>query len=673
MKKKYSIILVFLMLIFLFSSIFKEYSVYGKPSDNPNKNYLTEKIILDNIENTYKEAKITPSYINKARKYLNSKPKNCDIYFSLGYFDYVSKDYSSAIKNFINAKNAINDASSDFVRIYTYIFLNRCLIEENNSFGRYSGLVENAQDAIKYIKGDSSLKNDTYIINDVLKTLTSVSYTRNAAINILNNYIDKTGGLTEESKIALNYYLANFYLLNFNYANATYIYLDIINSINTEKNINGGEIYKIKAYTSLGNINLQLKNFSTAIDFYQLAVKTPVKNDKIDAKSKVEAYINIIDSYTNLNYFSSAEDAAKKVPPLLTKLSSSYKDDAEILYLNSLALLAIKRKNFKEAEDYINKGFELLKNDNISIYSNKDITFKLTYANLLLEKGDYYNALTEYNEDLKESNKRGAILNIPIYEGLVKTYEALGDTEKALNFSKKLIEEKDKFQNEIDNDYIDYAIKAYENELLKEQKNREQLYMIILITIVSFLLIIIFTRMRLIKLLKKSNCTDGMTNLLNRKFLASYASKNKKFLELNEISILLIDIDYFKNYNDNYGHIKGDEVIKSVSQSILTNIDKEDFAIRYGGEELLIILPKRSELEAKKISFKIQADLRLKSIEHKFSLADQYVTISVGIYTKAKGVKENIYDMIQKSDEALYLAKNNGKNRIEVFSKIKTN
>ncbi|MDZ4993769.1 diguanylate cyclase [Clostridium perfringens] len=673
MKKKYSIIIVFLMLIFLFPITFKGYSVYGKPSDNPNKDYLTEKIILNNIENTYRDTKVSPSYINKMKDYLNNSPKNCDVYFCLGYFYYLSKDYNNAIENFINAKSTINKSSSDFVKIYTYIFLNRCLIEKNNNFGRYSGLIENAQDAIKYIKENSSFKNDTYVINDVLKTLTSVSYTRNAAINILNNYINNTAGLTEESKIALNYYLANFYLLNFNYTNATYIYLDIINSINTKKNIKDGEIYKIKSYTYLGNINFQLKNFSTAIDFYQLAIKTPVKNDETDAKSKVEAYINIINSYTNLNYFSSAEYAAEKVPPLLTKLSSSYKDDAEILYLNSLAILAMKRKNFKEAEDYINKGFELLKNDNASIYSNKDINIKLTYANLLFEKGDYVDALTQYNEDLKESNKRGAILNISIYEGLIKTYEALGHTEQALNFSKKLIEEEDKFQNEIDKDYIDYAIKAYENELLKEQKNREQLFMIILITIVSFLLIIIFTRMRLIKLLKKSNCTDGMTNLLNRKFLASYASKNKKFLELNEISILLIDIDYFKNYNDNYGHIKGDEVIKSVSQSILANIDKDDFAIRYGGEELLIILPKKSELEAKKISFKIQADLRLKSIEHKFSLVDQYVTISIGIYTKAKGLKEDIYDMIQKSDEALYLAKNNGKNRVEVFSKIKTN
>ncbi|EGT3617687.1 GGDEF domain-containing protein [Clostridium perfringens] len=256
----------------------------------------------------------------------------------------------------------------------------------------------------------------------------------------------------------------------------------------------------------------------------------------------------------------------------------------------------------------------------------------------------------------------------------MKTYEGLGNTEEALNYSKKFIEEEDKFQNEIDKDYINYATKAYENELLKEQKNKEQLFVIILIAIVTILLITTFTRMRLIKLLKKSNCTDGMTNLFNRKFLDSYASKKRKFLELNEISILLIDIDYFKNYNDNYGHIKGDAVIKSVSESILATIDKDSFAIRYGGEELVVILPQKSESEAKKIAYKIQSDLRLKAIEHKYSLVDKYVTVSIGIYTKAKGLKENIYDMIQKADEALYIVKNNGKNKIEVFSKkYKTN
>ncbi|EGT3617627.1 hypothetical protein FHH43_15585, partial [Clostridium perfringens] len=149
MKKKYSVIIAFLILIFLCPSTFKGYSVYGKPSDNPNKIYLNEKIILDNIKNTYKDVKLANSYINQARHYLNTRPKTPDVYFCLGYFDYVSKNYDSAIKNFINAKSTINDSSSDFVKIYTYVFLNRCLIEETNNFGRYTGLIENAHDSIK--------------------------------------------------------------------------------------------------------------------------------------------------------------------------------------------------------------------------------------------------------------------------------------------------------------------------------------------------------------------------------------------------------------------------------------------------------------------------------------------------------------------------------------------
>lgn len=173
--------------------------------------------------------------------------------------------------------------------------------------------------------------------------------------------------------------------------------------------------------------------------------------------------------------------------------------------------------------------------------------------------------------------------------------------------------------------------------------------------------------MKVIKLLKKSNFIDGMTNLYNRKYLDYYIEKNKKNFDHKKVSIILIDIDYFKKYNDNYGHIKGDEIIKEVSNSLKNSIKDQGIVIRYGGEEMVLILPEVSIDNAKVIAEKIQESIRGKQIEHKYSEIYDILTVSIGVYTNEFSQNEGIYKMIDNADKALYGAKNKGRNRYEVF------
>ena len=144
----------------------------------------------------------------------------------------------------------------------------------------------------------------------------------------------------------------------------------------------------------------------------------------------------------------------------------------------------------------------------------------------------------------------------------------------------------------------------------------------------------------------------------------------KAFRNNSLLSLLLIDIDYFKNYNDSYGHIEGDACLKKVARTLEKVITRPgDFVARYGGEEFTIILPETNLKGATHI-----ADLARKSIEelcipHSSSDVCPFLSISIGVATRGAEKKYEPIELIQEADTALYQAKANGRNCVVAASK----
>ena len=159
---------------------------------------------------------------------------------------------------------------------------------------------------------------------------------------------------------------------------------------------------------------------------------------------------------------------------------------------------------------------------------------------------------------------------------------------------------------------------------------------------------------------------DPLTELYNRRYIMEKLPVdllNSALLSTN-LSIIMADIDYFKKVNDNYGHIAGDLTLKSVAKTLSGCIKREnDWIARFGGEEFMICMP-GATLEIAKET----AECMRKSVENasiKYEGKDISVTVSFGVYSlKLKG-NENADDLIKLADEKLYLAKRNGRNRIE--------
>lgn len=159
---------------------------------------------------------------------------------------------------------------------------------------------------------------------------------------------------------------------------------------------------------------------------------------------------------------------------------------------------------------------------------------------------------------------------------------------------------------------------------------------------------------------------DALTKVSNRhtfdEMLDSYFEQARH--DEVPLSLLFIDVDFFKKYNDHYGHQKGDEVISAIAKSIKDSIRHMDFVARYGGEEFVVLLPETDAHGAYAVASNIFKAAERLAIPHSQSLVSSNVTISLG-FTVYKGEAEIFKsDFLQRADQALYRAKQLGRNQI---------
>ncbi|WP_405602333.1 MULTISPECIES: diguanylate cyclase [unclassified Pseudoalteromonas] len=160
---------------------------------------------------------------------------------------------------------------------------------------------------------------------------------------------------------------------------------------------------------------------------------------------------------------------------------------------------------------------------------------------------------------------------------------------------------------------------------------------------------------------------DGLTEIPNRRYLDENLSREWQKSKRSglPLSVILMDIDHFKRYNDYYGHRAGDDCLKKVAHALVGQCERgNDFIARYGGEEFAAVLPEIGKLEAVAFASKLRKAVNSLNIEHTESLNANHITISIGIATTESGKIGAEHILLEEADIGLYAAKDAGRDRI---------
>ncbi len=169
------------------------------------------------------------------------------------------------------------------------------------------------------------------------------------------------------------------------------------------------------------------------------------------------------------------------------------------------------------------------------------------------------------------------------------------------------------------------------------------------------------------KILQRLSSMDGLTGISNRRRFDQLLKKEwlRAIRHSSSISIIMLDIDFFKLFNDTYGHQGGDDCLKQVAEILENSIHREtDMVARYGGEEFVAILPETSVQGALEVAETMCSKVADRNIPHKSSKITDHLTISVGVSTAVPERGSQPETLIAAADQALYEAKNNGRNQV---------
>lgn len=403
---------------------------------------------------------------------------------------------------------------------------------------------------------------------------------------------------------------------------------------------NGNFEMECMTFHVLADGYMQLGHYEQAVKIYCDIIATEQYKD-ITPNLKCMMLGNLIPAYMKIQQFEKAEaelaNMDEYVPQTQINMQEQFGGIAKWLraqlYINA-------GKNCAESLELLKQCEELYKNRS-TVFPVEDFDFSLagSFGDLYMLEGDYPKAVAAYSEQLDISGRYGKIPRMQAAGNLSLAYERLENYQEALMYRKERMDlfdtiEQEKLVNQYDRLYKEF-FRGIQEENIKELAKTG-------------------------KCLEKKANIDELTGLYNRSAFDEAVASLKDQKEALTVSVLFSDIDFFKKYNDSFGHAKGDECLQKVSEVIKDKAKAADGkAYRYGGEEFVVILPGREKESALNIAELIVSGVSDLKRVHPGSEISPVVTVSVGGST---GPAKEIDALIKKADEALYKVKNNGRN-----------
>lgn len=428
--------------------------------------------------------------------------------------------------------------------------------------------------------------------------------------------------------------------------------------------------------SALGGFYAYRKDYEKSLSFYQRAVEHNLALGYFQQAS-ISLYNLGIISFR----LSRSEDAIAFFKES-KKLANDVGDDAGLAYADiGLAEALIKLNKYKEAVVPLYAAKTYFETTN-TIGKVADI--KLIEASLMLSQGKHAFAIPLLDEAISvfENEKSSEKLRLA-HESLAQNYIALGEWEKALESleahhniehqlheqeqheaSQRLIAEFQFEHQEAENQLLKQRL-LDEQDKLKQQETMQLLQLSLIIVAVILIIFIVFHLYRQFQYgqkMKNLAMLDELTEIPNRRAILNGLKKSISWsLRYDtDLTIAMIDIDYFKRLNDTYGHEVGDIGLKAFTQQILSVIRSTDHFGRVGGEEFLLIMPHTSTEQSEVLLERLLVAVR--QLEIKAKSQNLSLTASFGV-TQFISNNDTLKDMLNRADSALYQAKANGRDR----------
>ncbi len=398
-------------------------------------------------------------------------------------------------------------------------------------------------------------------------------------------------------------------------------------------------------HMNVGTLYLTIEEYQTALEHIEMSYEYLRENKDIDG------YIaNITNIYVGLGRANLALGNIEAASKFLRKVHNECMDELD--ELDKIVVYSFEAKLYNELGQFSKRDE--------AIYSMKDI------IDMKVPIMDFFDDIYDY---------LCLLLKIEYYDELFKaldTVELLIKRTEVKNLERKILSLKLKYYKAMAMraEYMRSSVLFYEITEHMEEENRSMVSMLInmrnnlnLLTEAN-----IKAKKENIELQARSN-TDALTGMNNRFSLNEYGDKAFEQALENQTSfaIEILDIDYFKQYNDNYGHQAGDDCIKAIADAIKKQEDMGNvFAARYGGDEFVIIYEGFTFTEVEKMAEILKNRVVKKAIPHEYSKASDIVTISQGVCYDVPTPGETLSDYLHKADEMLYLVKEKTRNSFAV-------
>lgn len=664
-KRKKSIWIIFGFLIVIgFISIFS--------GDISLKESMKLNRIIDSIEEN-KELKLSSKEIielnNKLQEIINKTNNNktkVKAYFIIGYYANIIGEYTSSNEN-IKISLDLNKEDSTYLKGISIMSHNE-MSKNYFELGRYEESSESFKKAIEL--GNEHKYND--LIANMYISRANILQNQEGKIGIAIEILNRAKALKPSKEILANIYLklSKYYLLD------NKLDLALEYNIKSLKIARKGRMKALEAdaLIELGSTFSYSDDYEKSISILNNALMLEEVSSSRQRKINTLAYLS--DSYCGNGEYNKSLEIVEKLLKEIENLDE-YERPKEYVWAYTMAAGNLNLINKpKEAIEYLDKAkAEYNKGSKEKLYLDAEVYITSGYGDCWYNMGEYHKALEAYKETvdtLKEGNRASSGLSTSLTK-LRQTYGVLNEYEKAYEIE----EQREEVEKEIRNKNIKQSL-IYVSEKIKAEENEEDINRLkFQRTVVALIIIALIVVLRLksteyrreLKLkeeynkkLKELALQDSLTGVWNRRKLHEATKELQELDKERKVTFIMIDIDFFKLYNDNYGHLEGDKVLLQVAET-LHKVFENDVVGRYGGEEFYILLDNYDgEYIENKLKNLINKIKEL-DIEHKKSQVKDRVSISIGA---SIGKIYDIDNVILKADKNLYEVKENGRDNYKI-------